>query len=67
MGFSENLCMLMSDNNLSSYKLSKEIGVHMTTIANWKSGTQPSTGHLVKLSKRFGVTLDELLSEQKGS
>lgn len=62
MGYSQNLCKLMEQTNTSSYKLAKEIGVHTSTITNWKDGTIPRVDHLQLVSNYFGVTVDELLA-----
>jgi len=62
MPFSENLCMLMKQNHLSSYKLAKTIGVHVSTITNWKNGSMPVAKHLQLLSDCFGVPINQLLA-----
>lgn len=63
MSFAKNLCELMQNNGVSSYKLAKEIGVHTSTISNWKGGKRPLVEHLVLVSNFFGVTVDDLLKE----
>lgn len=44
MTFCETLSLLMQQHdNMSKYRLAKEIGVHQTTIKNWLEGnTVPS-------------------------
>ena len=63
MGFSTNLCKLMEDRKVSSYKLAKSIGVHTSTITNWREGTSPKVEHLKLAADYFGVTVDDLLSD----
>lgn len=63
MGYSVNLCDLMERNGVSSYKLAKEIGVHTSTVSNWRDGALPKVEHLQLVSNYFGVTVDDLLSE----
>lgn len=62
MGFSTNLCKLMEANNINSYKLAKGIGVHISTVTNWKDGANPKVEHLKRVADFFGVTTDALLS-----
>ena len=38
MGFPENLHRLMQRDNISMYRLARELDVHQTTIKNWLSG-----------------------------
>ena len=49
----------------TNYKLAKELGVHQTSVANWKSGIKPHPRHVRMLAEHFGITVDELLSEQE--
>lgn len=56
---------LQKERGESNYRLAKELGVHQTTIANWKSGTTPHPKHMKLLAEHFGVTLDELVKEQE--
>lgn len=65
MGFSINLCDLMESKGVSSYKLAKEIGVHTSTVSNWKDGIMPKVEHLRLVSDYFGVTVDELLYDKE--
>ncbi len=49
----------------TNYALAKSIGVHQTTIKNWKDGkTIPQLEHLGLLAAHFGCTVDELLKEE---
>lgn len=36
--FAENLSRLQEERGETNYRLAKSLGVHQTTIANWKSG-----------------------------
>lgn len=63
MGFSENLCDLMQKKGISSYKLAKEIGVHISTVSNWREGKQPQINHLRRTADYLGVSVDELIQE----
>ena len=50
------------DTNLS--KLEREVGLSNATIRRWKDSS-PSVDNLKKVADYFGVTLDELLCEEK--
>lgn len=54
------LQMLMDDNCLTNYKLSKKTGIHQTTIANILSGHEPQEATLIRLADFFDVDALEL-------
>lgn len=59
---SENLARLQLERGETNYRLAKNLGVHQSSIANWKSGEiKPHPRHLRMLADHFGVTVDELL------
>lgn len=64
MSFAENLSVLQAKHGETNYRLAKEIGVHQSSIANWKSGVTPHPRHIRIVAEHFGVTVDELLSDQ---
>lgn len=58
-----NLKKIREDNKISQQKLANNIGVSRSTIAMWETGgSQPDNESLIKLSKYFMVSIDELLS-----
>lgn len=62
--FNEILKKLMTEKNISNYRLAKEIGVSNSTIANWLNGTaHPNNERLQKLSEYFAVPVDYLLGK----
>ena len=63
MGYAENLCDLMKRDGISSYKLARDIGVHTSTVSNWRDGKTPKVEHLKLVADHFGVTVDDLLNE----
>ena len=65
--FAENLSRLQAERGETNYRLAKEIGVHQSSIANWKSGIVPHPKHIRLLAEHFGVTVDELLSDKNGA
>lgn len=65
MTFCERLSSLMQEhNNMSKYRLAKELGVHQTTIKNWIDGiTTPSALDINKIADYFAVPVDYLLGK----
>lgn len=63
MGFTENLCELMKIKGISSYKMATEIGVHVSTVTNWRGGASPKKEHLLPIAKALDVSLDDLFRE----
>ena len=64
MTFSQVLVNLMSENQITAYRLSKDIGVHQTSIKNWITGTtKPNEDKLQKIADYFNVSVDYLLGK----
>lgn len=61
---SENLARLQAERGETNYRLAKELGVHQTTIQNWRNGIKPHPIYLKLLAEHYGTTVDELLSDQ---
>lgn len=61
MDFSEILARLQAERQESNYRLAKLIGVHQSTIKNWKNGTKPQPKHMELLSAHYGVSVEELM------
>lgn len=61
MNFSEILAQLQAERQESNYRLAKLIGVHQSTIKNWKNGTKPQLKHMELLSEHYGVSVEELM------
>lgn len=48
--------------NLSQTDLAEKVGVGQSTVAMWESGIRkPRVKMLIKLSKEFSCTIDELI------
>lgn len=65
MGFPETLARLQTERQESNYRLAKLIGVHQSTIKNWKNGTKPQPEHMKLLSEHYGVTKEDLMGGVK--
>lgn len=66
MSFSQRLHILMDDKGITAYRLSKELGVHQTTISNWLRGkTVPNITYLKKIADALGVSLSHLIGYEE--
>lgn len=67
MDFLEKLDMLMAERHINKSILSKESDIPYTTIAGFytKGYDKVKLSTLKKLSQYFGVTLDELVADDK--
>lgn len=61
MSFSENLIRLQKEHAITNYRLSRDIGVHATTVQNWRDGHQPLLEHAKKAADYFGKTIEEMM------
>lgn len=61
--FTENLARLQAERGETNYRLAKEIGVHQTSVQNWKNGTMPHPKHIKLIAAHYGVSVDELLKD----
>ena len=60
--FKDRFVQLLENNNISSYKLTKDTGLDNGLISKWKNGSStPSAENLTKLADYFGVSVDYLL------
>ncbi len=58
-----NLKRIREEHKISQQKLANNIGVSRSTVAMWETGgSQPDNESLIKLSKYFRVSLDDLLN-----
>lgn len=61
MAFAENLALLQEQHNETNYRLAKAIGVHQTSIANWKErGIKPHPKHVKLVADHYGVTVADI-------
>lgn len=52
----------MKENNISTYRLTKDTGISNGLISNWKSNVKlPSGENLMKIANYFNVSVDYLL------
>lgn len=63
MGFGENLARLQEEHGETSYRLAKAIGVHQTSITNWKNGIKPHPKHAKLVAKHYDVTVKDMMCD----
>jgi hypothetical protein len=63
--FANLLAQLQAEHKETNYMLAKSLGVHQTTVKNWRQGTMPHPAHMRLIEEHFGVSVDELLKADK--
>lgn len=68
MTFAETLSRIQAENGETNYRLAKEIGVHQTSVKNWKSGAnKPHPRHVLAIEKHYRLKKGTLLEVVKGN
>lgn len=63
-----NLREIRISRNMTQSQLANVIGYNQTIISQWEHGTRdPSTESLIKMSKIFNISVDELLGIEKAN
>ena len=63
MSLAENIYRFRTEQNMSQLDLADALEVSRQSVSKWETGTAvPELDKLIKMSKLFGVTLDELVS-----
>ena len=64
--FGERLARLRKENNLTQSDIADKLNVTSQAVSKWENNlANPDIDALVKLSKLFNITVDELLGEDK--
>ncbi len=62
MSIGNSLIRIRNLNNLSQEKLAEQLQVSRQTIQKWESGTgTPDLSNIIRIAKRFSVTIDSLI------
>jgi transcriptional regulator with XRE-family HTH domain len=62
--FKDNFVRLLQERGISALKLAQDTGIPKSIVYEWRSGKRmPGAENLAKLSRYFGVSLDELIGE----
>jgi len=63
--FKDNFVRLLQLRGISALKLAQDTGIPKSIVYEWRSGQRmPGAENLAKLSRYFGVSLDELIGEE---
>lgn len=66
MNFAEKLLHLRKREGLSQEDLAAHLEVSRQAVSRWEMGTAlPDAPNLLRISKRFGVTVDFLLNDSE--
>ncbi len=56
---------LLDEHGINSYAVSKDTGIHQSTLSDWKTGrSNPKTDKLQVLANYFNVTIDYFLEDR---
>lgn len=62
----DKILKLMEEKGVTAYRVAMDTGISQVSFSDWKNGrSKPSLESLIILSRYFGVTLEELISEDK--
>lgn len=62
----DNFRQLIEKNGVTQYRVGKETGIAQSTLSDWKSGrSTPKLDKLIKIADYLGVSLEELISDEK--
>ena len=62
----ERFALLLAENNVTPYRVSKDTGIATATLSDWKNGrSTPKNDKLQKIADYFNVSLDWLTGLQK--
>lgn len=65
MTLPENLKKIRRQNKYSQEKLAELLGVSRQAVSKWETGAaNPDTNNLMKLSKIYGIAIEDLIGEQ---
>ena len=55
---------LLTERNITAYKVGKETGISSVVFTDWKNGkSSPKVDKLKKIANYFGVTIEYFLEE----
>ncbi len=58
---------LLIMHNITSYQVSRDTGIHQSTLSDWKTGRScPKSDKLHVLAGYFGVNIEYFLEEETG-
>lgn len=61
MNFLETLDFLIRKHNITKTELARQIEISEGTIRQWYNGKMPTIDKIIKLSKYFNISIDELV------
>lgn len=59
--FIDNLNKIIKEKGITKAKLAREAGIPDSTLRSWENGKDPSLNKVIKISRYFGISIDELV------
>ena len=66
MGLPENIDALLVKFDITQDQLARVAGVHPSSVARWRTGSQMRHAQLAKICEYFDLSEDDLLSTENG-
>ena len=63
--FYDNFIRYCNNVNKSPSAVASELGLSRASVNGWKNGKIPTDANQIKIAQYFGVTVAELMSDQK--
>lgn len=63
--FYQNYVRLCNSVGKTPSAVALELGIQKSTVTRWSDGSTPRDATIIKVADYFGVTVSELISEQK--
>lgn len=62
----DNFRQIIEKKGLTPYRVAKETGISTATMSSWKNGLYtPKLDKLIKIAEYLGVSLEEIISDEK--
>ena len=66
MDINERIFFLLNEQKRSAKELSEYIKVSQASVSAWKTGSYPSSKHIIRISEFLGVSAQYLLTGEEG-
>ncbi len=65
MNFYDKYVVLCRSKDTEPSKITKELGISLSSLSKWKNGRIPNLASLMKISEYFNVTINSLVNDEE--
>lgn len=65
MNFYDKYVVLCRSKGTEPRKITKELGISLSSLSKWKNGRIPNLASLMKISEYFNVTINSLVNDEE--